>query len=128
MAIYTVIGLHENGEVFAEQETASDPHAAIAAVAKRKSYADAEILGAIETTAPMTCACEDAGKSAHVCDLDQTLRCGDCDEEVEKSDRFAATPCGTFCDDCMTKHAQTCGVCADEFGIATEDDANLEGK
>jgi hypothetical protein len=69
MEIYTVIGLHENGETFAEQEPASDPHAAIREVAKRKSYADAEILGAIVGAGAFTAACEDSGHAAHVCDL-----------------------------------------------------------
>jgi hypothetical protein len=32
-------------------------------------------------------------------------------------DRYAATPCGTFCDDCMVEHAKECEVCRHEFDI-----------
>lgn len=46
-----------------------------------------------------------------------TEQCSECDDEVDKNDDFFSSPCGTFCDDCMHKHAKTCGVCKSEFDL-----------
>jgi hypothetical protein len=53
-----------------------------------------------------------------VSDDDLGLRCQGCAAEVDRNyDRYAATPCGTFCDDCMVEHAKECEVCRHEFDI-----------
>jgi hypothetical protein len=64
---YTIIGLHDNGEIFAEHETAETPSAAILAVSNRKPFADAEILGAIETTAPFVTMSEAFEEAGNLC-------------------------------------------------------------
>ncbi len=47
-------------------------------------------------------------------------QCSDCDADVEPGDLYFATPCGTFCRECMeSKHARECGVCASEFDLET---------
>lgn len=44
--------------------------------------------------------------------------CSDCNHSVSENDPYFATPCGTFCSDCMeTKHSKECGVCASEFDL-----------
>jgi hypothetical protein len=48
--------------------------------------------------------------------------CNYCDATVSRKDQYFATPCGTFCDDCMTEHAKECGVCAHEFDIQGDDE------
>jgi hypothetical protein len=69
MPAFTVIGLHDGGETFALAQDAHDPHHAIREVARIKSYADAEILGALACAGTWTSSCEDSGKAAHVSDL-----------------------------------------------------------
>lgn len=46
---------------------------------------------------------------------DSSCPCQDCDTPVGEDETYYATPCGTFCDECMAKHVQTCGICHDEF-------------
>lgn len=52
------------------------------------------------------------------------LRCGDCNAELDEAQGdYMASPCGSFCRECMEKHAREgCGVCAAEFGIKTDDE------
>lgn len=44
-------------------------------------------------------------------------QCSECDTVVSPADPYYATPCGTFCSQCMEKHAKECGVCAHEFDL-----------
>lgn len=41
--------------------------------------------------------------------------CSDCGEDVTEDDKYFATPCGTFCDECMGKHMEVCEICRNEF-------------
>lgn len=43
--------------------------------------------------------------------------CNTCGEKVDVNDEYIATPCGTFCDSCMPKHAAECQICREQFGI-----------
>ena len=41
-----------------------------------------------------------------------------CDAMVGPNDPYFATPCGSFCSECMeTEHASGCGICAGEFDL-----------
>jgi hypothetical protein len=44
-----------------------------------------------------------------------TESCQGCCGDVDEEEPYHATPCGTYCHECMRKHVQSCGVCADEF-------------
>lgn len=46
-----------------------------------------------------------------------TENCSDCDAPVDREAPYFATPCGTFCEACMTKHAAQCEICATEFDL-----------
>jgi len=42
----------------------------------------------------------------------------DCETIVGPRDPYFATPCGSYCSDCMeTEHAPGCGICASEFDL-----------
>lgn len=41
----------------------------------------------------------------------------DCGERVTPDAMYYATPCGTYCNACMGKHASECPVCAHQFGL-----------
>lgn len=41
--------------------------------------------------------------------------CNDCTAMVDSNDSYFATPCGTFCDECMEDHVKECEICAKEF-------------
>lgn len=41
--------------------------------------------------------------------------CSDCDAPVSPDDQYYATPCGTFCDSCMSEHMAACEICRHEF-------------
>lgn len=45
------------------------------------------------------------------------IECSECPAVVEPRDQYFASPCGTFCDGCMYKHAQGCDICRKEFDI-----------
>lgn len=50
------------------------------------------------------------------------LECSECGAAVDRVDTYAATPCGTFCVECMENtHARSCGICAKEFDITFEE-------
>lgn len=44
----------------------------------------------------------------------------ECGESVSQNDPYFASPCGTFCEDCMREHLQGCGVCRKEFQSTDE--------
>lgn len=49
-----------------------------------------------------------------------------CDQEVLAEDPYYATPCGTYCSDCMEKHIAVCEVCKSEFADDFDiDEGNL---
>jgi hypothetical protein len=111
MPAFTVIGLHDGGETFALAQDAHDPHHAIREVARTKSYADAEILGAIECTGTWTASCEDSGMSAFVADL--------VDDEDDELKLCNTEGCGNSLDDGEGFDGK-CGSCADK-GFQEED-------
>lgn len=43
------------------------------------------------------------------------MPCSECGTPVPEGAPFYATPCGTFCVECMGAHMESCGVCAHEF-------------
>ena len=54
-----------------------------------------------------------------------------CEVIVAESDPYFATPCGTFCSECMEKcdgHAKGCGICANEFDLDDDNNPNHEGR
>ena len=38
-----------------------------------------------------------------------------CQEVVEEGDQYYATPCGTYCRECMGAHMKACEICRQEF-------------
>ena len=48
---------------------------------------------------------------------DDAESCSDCGTPVEPDDPYYATPCGTYCGECLAKHAKECGSCAHEFDL-----------
>ena len=59
---------------------------------------------------------------ANLADEIRTENCSDCDYMVTEDDPYFATPCGTFCTECMeTKHARTCEICAGEFDLTNSE-------
>jgi hypothetical protein len=44
-----------------------------------------------------------------------SVPCSDCDTPVEPGDPFYATPCGTYCEECMCRHMSECEICRHEF-------------
>lgn len=38
-----------------------------------------------------------------------------CQEMVEEGADYYATPCGTYCGECMQAHMKTCEICRNEF-------------
>lgn len=45
-----------------------------------------------------------------------------CGAKVYPEDPYYATPCGTFCSDCMHDHAKECEICASEFEIEPDEE------
>lgn len=39
-----------------------------------------------------------------------------CETMVEPDEDYFATPCGTYCSECMLEHLKTCEICRHEFG------------
>ena len=56
-----------------------------------------------------------ANFSGTLYDKEGTEECQGCEARVSEDDPHYATPCGTFCDECMEKHIKECGVCHTEF-------------
>jgi len=49
---------------------------------------------------------------------DESVECTTCTARVHRDDPYFATPCGTYCSDCMrAEHAKTCDICAHEFNL-----------
>ena len=47
-----------------------------------------------------------------------------CETMVGPRDPYFATPCGSYCSECMeTEHAPGCGICASEFDLEASDEA-----
>ncbi len=44
--------------------------------------------------------------------------CTDCEASVAEDDPYSATPCGTYCVDCMSSHMAECEICRKEFSCA----------
>lgn len=44
-----------------------------------------------------------------------SVPCSECETPVEQNDPYYATPCGTFCGECMDRHIEECGICRSEF-------------
>lgn len=38
-----------------------------------------------------------------------------CQEMVEDDEEYYATPCGTYCGECMVEHMKACEICRQEF-------------
>ena len=50
-------------------------------------------------------------------------RCQECDLRVETIDPYYATPCGTFCEECLERlHVAQCGICRHEFDLPDPSD------
>ncbi len=50
-----------------------------------------------------------------------------CKEMVSANDPYYSSPCGTFCESCMTeKHAEACEICRNEFDLANGSDLEVE--
>lgn len=55
----------------------------------------------------------------------ESVECQECEAKVDPDDPYFATPCGTFCGNCMkNKHAKECGVCAGEFDLKGASDGD----
>jgi len=59
-------------------------------------------------------------------ELDGSCECSTCTTVVDPNEEYFATPCGTFCDSCMSDHAEECEVCASEFGLKSDSDDDEE--
>lgn len=60
---------------------------------------------------------EEEDREPHECN-------GECGATVTHHDPYYATPCGTFCSACMTKHVKQpdgCGICHHEFPELSDD-------
>ncbi len=44
----------------------------------------------------------------------------DCEETVSPDEPYYATPCGTYCGECMVTHMEECGVCRQQFGESAD--------
>ena len=52
--------------------------------------------------------------------------CSTCAQPVVSADPYYATPCGTFCAECMeTKHGVDCEICRSEFNLGNCKHASL---
>lgn len=58
-------------------------------------------------------------ESCHEDNSDDHRHCSTetCDTSVSPDDLYSATPCGTFCNECMAEHAKECSICASEFDL-----------
>lgn len=50
-------------------------------------------------------------------DTSLSIECSDCNARVKPDADYYGSQCGTFCDECMIKHAEKCDVCANEFEL-----------
>jgi hypothetical protein len=69
-----------------------------------------------------TCKEDDSDEHAH-CN-GKAANGGTCNEKVGLDDTYHGSPCGTFCNECMSTHAKECPICASEFDLNDTDDAH----
>ena len=72
MPDFTVIGIYDDGETFAEHTSAFTPLDAMRRVAAEVQHnAELTIVGAVEGNVILTPPCADSGRAAYACDLDE---------------------------------------------------------
>lgn len=71
--------------------------------------AHGQIKAALAAIAPQVDEADEGGNTGN------PIPCSDCGTPVPEGTPFYASPCGTFCLECMGAHMEECGVCAKEF-------------
>ena len=100
LSMYTVIGLIDStGEVTADQLPALDAYAAMCEVAAKtgNDRSDLQIIGAIRGEHQITTPCEDSGKAAYACDIDQNEYCAECGKTLSDGEGYDGL-CGSCAD------------------------------